>query len=190
MEKRWKDIEQAQSMLLKNTIAGELDLSTWRCRPNKTDTMEGVEPIMLDSKTHVHGAAGSKAEHFKSQRRIDADGLPLLCKDWSLDVYHKYLSYIREDVDCQVVKGTALSIARLDAWIATVVKCFSENEARGGNRQKEYADLLAVHFRWASNQIIGEVGDVIAWRASEKLEFYEEEVNVDENMVVRFSNIY
>lgn len=38
------------------------------------------------------------------------------------------------------MKGTVMSIAMLDAWVANSVQCLIERKKHGGHRQKEYAD--------------------------------------------------
>lgn len=98
-----------------------------------------------------------------------ADGLRFLCNNYSLDDYHKDLLYVAGDGECKKLEETMLSIARLDARIATVMKCLTDKEAPGGKRKKEYAGLFAVQFWQAPNQIIGEVGDLFVQRAGKEL---------------------
>lgn len=65
-------------------------------------------------------------------------------------------------------------------------KCFFEEGARAAKPQKKYVNLYAVHFPQVLNKIIGEVGDLSAQRGCEKLGIYEDKVNIDGDMRVRF----
>lgn len=107
-----------------------------------------------------------------------------------MHVCNEFLLYFFTDGDFQVVEGTLVSTARLDPWIATVMKFLTQEEARGGKRQKEHADHFAEHLRQAANQIIEGVGDHVGKTAAEKLGNFKEEVNIEDDMGVRILNIY
>lgn len=94
--------------------------------------------------------------------------------------------YVLTDGDYKGVQGTALSIVKLDTWIATVGSGFFEERARGGKRQKHYVDLLAVDLPEVSNKTIGEVRDLAGQRDCWELAIYEDKENVDGDMRVRF----
>lgn len=70
------------------------------------------------------------------------------------------------------------------------MKFLTRKETCGGKRQKEYSDLFAVALRHASNQIIGEVADLVAREAGEDLGIYKDEVSVDDYIRVRFLNTH
>lgn len=55
------------------------------------------------------------------------------------------------------VDVTVLALARLDAWIASVVELLAETDSRGGRRQKDYADTFGKFLHLATRQLIGSV---------------------------------
>ena len=52
------------------------------------------------------------------------------------------------------LETSMLSLARLDAWIMTVLKCLGSEEDRGGNRQRTYGETFMEFLPMAMEQII------------------------------------
>lgn len=51
-------------------------------------------------------------------------------------------------------ESSIMQIARIDAWLCTVVSCFSQYKKRGGHRQKLHADTLAKLCSFTTNQLV------------------------------------
>lgn len=55
-------------------------------------------------------------------------------------VYYTFLDYTLYSNRADKKECSILQLARVDAWISTMVLCLPEQEWRGGRRQKMYAD--------------------------------------------------
>jgi len=69
-----------------------------------------------------------------------------------------------EEGEKETPESTILQLARLDAWVMTVLKCMVAEETRGGHRQREYIDTFKELLPIAMGQLSGELYDwVEAW---------------------------
>ena len=65
---------------------------------------------------------------------------------------------------------TILSIARLDAWLATVVDLLVENNKRGGGRQRDYNNLFHTHFIQSTHQLVSDIFHFVKYWVPHELE--------------------
>lgn len=84
------------------------------------------------------------------------------CSNCTLNVFQKFLSCVPTDGDSKVVEKTVLSVVLIHAWTVIVMNSHNEEEACGGKRQEQYADLFAMHLQQASNPNISEFEDPVA----------------------------
>lgn len=59
--------------------------------------------------------------------------LKLFWNPYCLHIHQEFLGYIPDEIENKSVKGTILSVARLDAWIVFVGECFAEQTAWAGH---------------------------------------------------------
>lgn len=165
LKEKKEEIRQAQEKLLK-TVEGsdELDMSWWRTCTDvsllqfkstgceEEDEIGEREGIYLQS--GVSAAADTGADDV-------GETLALFRNETAKQVFKEFLGYDPKREDGSYVHGTIMSIARLDAWVATVVLCLVEREKRGGQRQKEYADTFGRMLETATKQVIGNIGEFV-----------------------------
>lgn len=163
IEKRW-EIQQVQEKLMK-TLEGseELEMAWWSTCADasslpfkKGDCEEDqiiveVRPSLQREVLAVQWySAGESAETLKLFRN-EAVGQEL----------RDFLGYDPKRKQCSKLKGTIMSIARLDACVATVICCPVENEKCGGHRLKEYANTYLRIVQTSTRELVGNARKIV-----------------------------
>lgn len=82
--------------------------------------------------------------------------------------------------DGSFVGGKIMSIAGLDAWVATVAKRLVEREKREGQRQKEYANTFERMLATETRQVIGNSGEFVKHWSQDKVTIETDELSSEE----------
>ena len=153
-ETRKAEVTEVKSKLLKTGADGDLMYSRWR----ETDIAE----LCRNGTLHRLGTG------VVTQME---ENLSLFRHDVSVEILHVFMGYIppipmENDEQYKSVEGTIMMLARLDAFIMTVIQCLSDTgrETVGGHRQKLYHDMFCHALPKACNQLIGKIRVYIqAW---------------------------
>jgi len=70
-------------------------------------------------------------------------------------------------------EGTVMTLARLDAWVGTVVSCLMEPEGRGGSGQRRFQEFFARFLPMARHQILSKVREAVVREAPYDMEIRE-----------------
>lgn len=87
----------------------------------------------------------------------------LFQKPYLLLVYQEILGYIAFQKENTYVEWSILPLLWLDAWITSVVECFSKWETRSWHRLKRYADPFGKNMKMEVNLIVGQIQGFIEW---------------------------
>ena len=90
------------------------------------------------------------AESHKEDLPTDSKGNGdfLFRDDMRVSVFKEFLGYdpiSGDPADSTPVEGTVLSLARLDAWFATVIEMQGNDTTRGGRKQRQFQSCFANH---------------------------------------------
>ena len=77
----------------------------------------------------------------------------------AFDVYHEFLGYNPFEVE-EAVHGSILSLARLDAWIFSAIKCLVNIRAKGCEKQKMHIRMFNKFLPQALSQILSSVFNI------------------------------
>lgn len=142
---RLLQVQEAKKRLLAYAPEGELIFHHWRTAQPKELSMPGGPPQTVDSE----------------EQPIDGN-LSLFGSEMAIRAVHEFIGFVPElqpesGTEVTFVEGSILALARLDAYVATVVTCFSDDgtDKAGGHRQKLYHDTFATFLPKAFNQLIG-----------------------------------
>lgn len=163
---RSEEIKIAKERLIKENVEGMIDYSWWRMgRSNQLYITEEVPDQMKDEEV-MHPLT----EPAEEENRFSVESFSLFRVESRMQVLRKFIGY---DVDCGndgAVDSTILGIARLDAWMVTVIKLLKDSDNKGGARQKEYANTYNKHLRLATQQLIGEIRCFVQYWCPEELQ--------------------
>ena len=88
-------------------------------------------------------------------------------------------------------ESTILQLARLDAWVMTVLKCRVAEETRVGKRQREYIETFKELLPIAMGQLSGELYDwVEAWEPEDLVTSTTEDVDVGLSEVKKKEEVF
>lgn len=94
---------------------------TWRAQQRKK-FVQLPSKSANESRTH----AVCLADVREDDERVQFDIKNLFYNEYWVKIYHKFLGYIGDEVSERLFEETAISIAKLEASIATVMECFAE----------------------------------------------------------------
>ena len=159
-ELKFVQINEAKYKLMKKKNMGEeqYDMGWWRRCKNDKDLMYGT---VESSREGVGGcfacSPDSEEEIYEEYEEEDDEKYELFRNERARRVRTEFMASLQgksvkdmldsEDEGNGGENGTEMQsivlwVARLDAWILTVVKCMSTEESRGGQRQKLYVDTF------------------------------------------------
>lgn len=78
----------------------------------------------------------------------------LFSNDVARKMLQAFMGYDAKKKDKGYGDGTIMSIARLNSWVKTVVRCLGKWEKSEGHRQKEYGNTYARRVGTATKQLI------------------------------------
>lgn len=129
---------------------------------------EGVSCLSLNksafhqSEIRLDATNDTSAELWKEHHCVSG-------QNTSLDLYYLFTDCTLCSNDVDRVKSKIWQLARLDAWIATVVICLGEHERQGSRRQKIYADSWASYANSVVRQLLERAGSfIMAWEADKQ----------------------
>ena len=136
-------ISDFQRKLKKMDATGSRDYTLWR--------KANIEDISASSGTQANAVED------------DFPGDVLFADSGRVSVFRKFLGY--NPNASGPTHGTIMSLARLDAWIATVVDLMDLQEKRGGRKQRLFQSKFAEHLIQCTKSILKVVGQKV--RSSE-----------------------
>ena len=117
---------------------------------------------------------------------LNVDCYGIMHNEISRHIYLKFLGYDPYADEDKVTATSFLNISRLDAWIATVVMLLTDEDLRGGGRQKIYNSKFHENYRNATFQLNRNICKYVKYWAPNELEVPEcvrgEEVETILNM--------
>ena len=159
-EKAERNLQRTEALkkLVKQGADGKIDFGSWR-------TTQAQD--LLWSK---YSTVWKENEDFKPDF--------LFKHSIAVDVYHELLGYNPFEEE-ETVHGSILSLARLDAWIVSVIKCLVNNRAKGNEKQKMYIRMFNKFLPQALSQILSSVSNITG--VDENVTFAELKNDTDGN---------
>ena len=156
-----------------STHDGVTNMSFWRTQPDTAILMphlqeagpsnpsQGVDEMATESAPlgDVHRDGGGDEE--------DDECFPLFVNKDALFNYHQFIGY-RPKVQMESYATSIITLARLDAWIVTVIDLLDSSEGRCGKKQKLNCDMFGKSLVTATSQLIGAIGNFVQnWEPQE-----------------------
>ena len=188
-------INEAKHKLMKK-VAGTntYDMSWWRrCEDDQKLSYGYWEDISAEQNSQsVRGiGAQSSADVFGEDEEGEEEEMYGLFRNdaaktvWAQFVSHKVWKTSKEeeeedgDDQKEVPESSILQLARMDAWIMTVLDCLLADEKRGGKRQKLYVDTFQKFLPIAMGQLSEELYDWVKYWAPDDLATAVSEFDID-----------
>lgn len=158
----------AKQNLLRMLDNGQIDFSWWRTAPSQQlqrfqDAANGSSELAVRNEDgHAVGMAGELMEggHVFEDNIAQPSALQLFQEEDSVFIYNAFVGWGVDETE-DVPAGTIVSLARCDAWIATVVSCLGKGGGRGGGVQKLYHDRFSTYLVQAVSQLVGQVAKCV-----------------------------
>lgn len=153
-----EQIEDARKRLLRTYPgSGErqdcYDFSWWRTAPDTYLQYGGDLPVSTDVVPFDQCESGDL----------------LLKNNVSLRVFEAFTG---SEKGGELRESTILVLARLDAWIASVIGCLGMEGGRGGKRQRQYMELFGTYLPVALNQLVGHIRRMVHTNFPSEFEFF------------------
>jgi len=181
LARKAEEIEVIKSKVVtSDTDPSVIDMGMWRTRTSAYLSMSRP-PLVGSSASHhseVPSATVSAPLAYEEGGEHDDETLPLFADNHAVGTYHLFVGFRPKDDD-DVCTTSIISLARLDAWINTVIEHLDSSEGRGGKRQKLYSDSFGKMLELATSQLVGTVRRFVEkWEPEElslpTLDSYEE----------------
>lgn len=137
-----------------------------RLRSENTDGVENMS-FWRDSDITTMFYPGSSMTD-EVMRPVEGD--MFFRRNMSLMVLREFLGYdaFESKAECSIIL-----LARLDAWVVTVVHCLNEPDGRGGKRQKKFTELFSRFLPLAMSQILSRVREALVHSHPQELQLDE-----------------
>ena len=147
-KKRQKEEVVEKLLSIQTTVGIPDDLSRWRM-------------------TDIQSLAYSKWQvPFSLTEKRTGDHL--FRHPFAVDVLHDFRGYAIRDGDREM-ESTIMLLARLDAWVATVVFCFDETVGQGGKRQRQFQQIYSKLLPVAVKQLLNHIYGIVQSQVSNEL---------------------
>ena len=87
---------------------------------------------------------------------------------FAVDVLHDFRGYAIRDGEREM-ESSIMLLARLDAWVATVVFCFDDTVGQGGKRQRQFQQIYSKLLPVAVKQLLNHVYGIVQSQVSNEL---------------------
>lgn len=176
----------AISVFEPNRIAEELDYLFWQRWLNWTGPLKRSDPTLVECRTNVRRTEASNAEPARVACGLDDGSLLYFCNNYSLDFYLNHI-YVPTDENSRVQKGTVQPVSGLEAKTVTVMNASlwrKHVDERDKRVRRPFAEDL-----WKDSKQIIRKRDLPSQIAGKETWISEDEININDNMGVKLSNI-
>lgn len=153
---RGVEVDLAKERVLANVrgrgllqLVTDIDCGWWRTGPVRDIHRSPLQTVWEDNHSE------SSLVLFRDKRAVQT--------------YHTFLGYAPNRTG-MVVETSILNLARLDAWVCTVVTLVSVREERGGRRQKLYSDTFHNMLMTSASQLVGTLRAYVEYWHPEELQ--------------------
>ena len=169
LQEKASQINEAKHKLMKHVPGTTMyDMSWWRrCQDDRRLTCGNWDEIASEgSAQYVPGIGAQPSEDSHGDNEAveeEEETYGLFRNEAAKNVWEQFMAMSEprtstEDEEGgggeeEVPESSILQLARMDAWIMTVLECLEANEKRGGKRQKQYMDTFQKFLPIAMGQL-------------------------------------